>query len=175
MLEESASGYVRLYKYNGTQFVAQQLISYTKVSNYAKLSNDASLLITGSLIDGSGNSQVYIYSQSYNVFTLIQTISLTSATLPNYVRKIWITKDNNIIVFVAQGTRSAYVYKKSGSTYSQSQVIVAISTGYYYTVFITDDYQYLVLGDSKGFVDIYQLNGASYTFLQTLSDATLYI
>jgi hypothetical protein len=63
-------GYVSLYKYNGTQFVSQQLISYPYLSRYAKLNNDASLLVSESQIDfNEKNRKIYIYSRSSNVLT----------------------------------------------------------------------------------------------------------
>jgi len=90
-----------------------------------------------------------------------------------WVRDIWLTKDNNALVFVAQGTKSAYLYIKNGATYLQSQVFPCISTGtsYYDRIVISDDKVYIVVEDTIGKVDIYQYNGITYVFLQTIADA----
>jgi hypothetical protein len=64
-----------------------------------------------------------------------------------WVTDIWMGKDKNALVFVAQGTKSAYVYRKVGATYSQAQVIPS-PVGTYKYIIISDDEKYLVVTDS---------------------------
>lgn len=79
------------------------------------------------------------------------------------------------MVYVSGGDGNAYIYSNNGSAFNYLQNITNPLGNRLYSIFMTDDQYFLIMGDSYGNTIIYSKSGSTYTQLQILSDATSYI
>ena len=188
----SSSGSVYVFVRSGSSWSQQQLIAPSdKTASKAfgssvSINTDGTYIAVGAYGDGGGNNQgaAYVFTRSGTTWTQQQKIAGTDTTTNDrFGSGIGINSDATYIGVTAQGEGtggSAYIFTRSGSTWTQQQKLVPSNTGSSDQlsgtasgngglVDLSDDGTYFIAGApyEDGATDSTSSSGAAYIWKRT--------
>lgn len=183
----SLYGKVFVYQRTGTTWASIKEIIDTTSSNYfgsrVACNSDATVIaITSVEFDNTSNTKVLpkIWTRAGTTFTLLQTVDYPTGygSSSQFGYCVQIAGDGNTLLIGAYGVRRVFVYKKSGSTYTQVQYLDTLaapagSDGFGGSFCLTGDGKYvLVANRTRGYVGTFEWSLGSYKQIRTFGDGS---